>query len=419
MTVVEGAHLSYATACALLDRAAAAAGIDDSVRDVLHEVKRELVVHFPVEMDDGSFQVFTGFRVQHDASRGPTKGGIRYHPQMTLDDARALAMYMTWKSAVMDLPFGGAKGGVICNPKVLSRDELERLTRRYTTEIAPLLGPEKDIPAPDLGTDAQVMAWIMDTLSMHAGYSIPAAVTGKPVEIGGSEGRHSAPGKGLAVLGVQALREAGIDLGGATAAVQGFGYVGATTATQLAEAGVRVVAVSDSGGGTHREGGLDLETLLEIKHRGGAVGDLAGAERISNADLIGLDVDLLVLAAVESQISRRNHQSVRARVIAEGANAAITPDGDDALSDRGVLVVPDILANVGGVVVSYFEWVQDLQAFFWNAGDVDARQRELMISAYERVRARAAHDRVTMRLAAWEIAVEKVARATEVRGIYP
>jgi glutamate dehydrogenase (NAD(P)+) len=419
MTVIDGAHLSYRTACQLLDRAADAAGIDDSMRDVLRQVKRELVVHFPVEMDDGTFQVFTGFRVQHDSARGPTKGGIRYHPEMTLDDARALAMYMTWKCAVIDLPFGGAKGGVICNPKLLSRGELERLTRRYTTEIAPLLGPEKDIPAPDLGTDPQVMAWVMDTLSMHAGYSLPASVTGKPVEIGGSEGRHTAPGRGLALIGMRALRDLGVGVSGATAAVQGFGYVGATAAAALADAGMKVVAVSDSRGGVHGGGGLNIEELRRIKREGGAVGDLTGAERLSNAELMGLDVDLLLLAAVESQIDEGNQSTVRARVIAEGANAAITPAADDALAERGVLAVPDIVANVGGVVVSYFEWVQDLQEFFWKGADVEARQRQLMIGAYDRVRERAARDRVTMRLAAWEIAVERVARATLVRGIYP
>ncbi len=419
MTVLDGAHLSYRTACQLLDRAADAAGIDDSMRDVLRQVKRELVVHFPVEMDDGSFQVFTGFRVQHDSARGPTKGGIRYHPDMTLDDARALAMYMTWKSAVVDLPFGGAKGGVVCNPILLSRAELERLTRRYTTEIAPLLGPEKDIPAPDLGTDSQVMAWVMDTLSMHAGYAMPASVTGKPVEIGGSDGRFTAPGRGLALIAMRALRDLGVEVSRATAAVQGFGYVGAATAAQLAEAGMRVVAVSDSLGGVHDGGGLDIEQLQRVKRAGGAVGDLQGAEVLTNAELLALDVDILLLAAIESQIDEGNQSAVRARVIAEGADAAITPAADDALADRGIQVVPDIVANVGGVVVAYFEWAQNLQEFFWKVTEVEAQQRQLMIAAYEQVRERAARDRVTMRLAAWMMAVEKVARATLLRGIYP
>jgi glutamate dehydrogenase (NAD(P)+) len=419
VTVGEGAHLSYATACQLLDRAAVRIGLEESARDRLRQVKRELVVHFPVEMDDGTFRVFTGFRVHHDSTRGPTKGGIRYHPDMTLDDARALAMYMTWKCAVVNLPFGGAKGGVICNPKALSRSELERVTRRYTTEIAVVLGPEKDIPAPDLGTDPQVMAWVMDTLSMHAGYSMPASVTGKPIEIGGSEGRHTAPGRGLGLITVRALRDAGIDPRGATAAVQGFGYVGAIAAAHLAGAGVRVVAVSDSRGGAHRGDGLDVAALQRLKREGGAVAELHGSEALSNREMMGLDVDVLVLAAVESQIHAGNHTSVRARVITEGANAPITPEADDALTERGILVVPDIVANTGGVVVSYFEWVQDLQAFFWRAGDVEERQRQLMIGAYEEVRRRAAQDSVSLRDAAWEIAVGKVARASEVRGTYP
>ncbi|HXZ99216.1 MAG TPA: Glu/Leu/Phe/Val dehydrogenase [Candidatus Binatia bacterium] len=419
MTDSSGPHPPYATAAALLDRAADAVGLDDSIRTVLRQVKRELVVHFPVEMDDGSFRVFTGFRVQHDSARGPSKGGIRFHPSLTLDDARALAMYMTWKAAVVDLPFGGAKGGVVCDPKLLSRAELERLTRRYTTEIAMLLGPEKDIPDPGLGTDPQVMAWLMDTLSMHAGYSMPASVTGKPLEIGGSEARLAAPGLGLALTVLEALHDRRIDVSGATAAVQGFGSVGAITAAQLAASGIRVVAVSDSRGGVHRGGGLDVDALTAIKRAGGALVDLAGADAISNAELLTLDVDVLVPAAVESQIHAGNQGAVRARVIAEGANAPITPDADDALADRGVMVVPDIVASSGGLVVSYFEWVHDLRTLFWDAEEVASRERELILRAYDRVRRRASAEGVSMRLAAWEIAVEKVSRATLLRGIYP
>ncbi|MGI8848285.1 MAG: Glu/Leu/Phe/Val family dehydrogenase [Candidatus Dormibacteria bacterium] len=414
-----GSHLPSATACQLFDLAADRLGLDESLRCVLRGIKREFVVHFPVEMDDGTFEVFTGFRVQHNIVRGPAKGGIRYHPAMTLDDARALAMYMTWKSAVVDLPFGGAKGGVICDPKRLSAAELERLTRRFTTEISLLVGPEKDIPAPDLGTNPQVMAWMMDTLSMHAGYSIPASVTGKPAAIGGSEGRYSATGRSVAIVAVQALRDRGIDPAGATAAVQGFGQVGSIAADHLAAHGMRVVAVSDSGGGAHRGDGLDLVAIRSLKEEGGAIADAAGTEPLTNAELLTLDVDILVPAAMESAISPENADAVHARVIAEGANAAIEPAADEILAANGIIVVPDILANSGGVVVSYFEWVHDLQAYFWAAGEVNTRLKEIVLRSYDQVRVRAEQEDVTLRTAAWEIAVERVAAATKVRGIYP
>ena len=402
-----------------MDIAAEALGLDDAIRCVLREVKRELVVHFPVGFDDGSFAVFTGFRVQHNIARGPAKGGVRFHPRMTLDDARALAMFMTWKAAVVDLPFGGAKGGVICDPRTLSAAELERLTRRFTTEISILLGPEKDIPAPDLGTTPQVMAWMMDTLSMHAGYSIPAAVTGKPIDIGGSAGRDSAPGRGLSMVAVRAMRDGGLAVDGATVAVQGFGQVGAHCARALRDSGMKVVAVSDSSGGVHRGAGLDIDALVDHRSQGERLVDSDAGERISNSELLALDVDVLVPAAVESQIHAGNVDAVRARVIAEGANAPVTYDADIVLADRGVLVIPDILANAGGVVVSYFEWVQDLQAFFWAQGEVENRLEDIMLRSYEGVRDLARQREVSLRDAAYQIAVAKVARATEVRGIYP
>ena len=401
------------------DAAAAALGLEDSVRAVLREVKRELVVHFPVEMDDGSFRLFTGFRVQHNIARGPAKGGLRYHPSLTLDDVRALAMYMTWKTAVVGLPFGGAKGGVICEPRSLTVSELERLTRRFTTEISLIVGPDRDIPAPDLGTDAQVMAWIMDTLSMHAGFSVPASVTGKPMSIGGSEGRYTAPGRGLALVTLQAMADHGMDPSGATVAVQGFGKVGSVTAKVLAEYGMKVVAVSDSSGGVHRDGGLDVAALVALREERGRVSEYGGGEAISNDELLTLDVDVLVPAATEAQITAHNAARVRARVIAEGANAPVDPDADDILNDRGALVLPDILANAGGVVVSYLEWVQDLQAYFWAAGEVNARLREVMIRSYQEVAARAADRHLHLRQSAYEIAVDKVAQATAVRGVYP
>ena len=411
---------TFATAQHQVDVACAALGLDEAMRCVLREVKRELVVHFPVELDDGSFQVFTGFRVQHNIGRGPAKGGLRYHPRMTLDDVRALAMFMTWKAAVVDLPFGGSKGGVVCDPRSLSRGELERLTRRFTTEISLLLGPEKDIPAPDLGTTPQVMAWVMDTLSMHAGYSMPASVTGKPIDIGGSERRALAPGLGVSIVVLEALRDRGISPEGATVAVQGYGQVGAQCARVLTHRGLRVVAVSDSTGGIYRDGGVDVYGIMAFREPGARIGEWAGSgDHITNAELLELDVDVLVPAAVESQIHAGNADRVRARIIAEGANAPVTPEADRVLADRGVVVIPDILASAGGLVVSYFEWVQDLQAFFWEAAQVEAKLEQVMTGAYQKVRATAARHSVALRDAAYRIAVDKVARAMEVRGIYP
>jgi glutamate dehydrogenase (NAD(P)+) len=419
MTEVVQGSATLAIAQHNFDRAATQLKLDPSLAAVLREIKRELIVHFPVEMDDGSFQVYTGFRVQHNIALGPAKGGLRYHPDMTLADARALAMFMTWKAAVVGLPFGGAKGGVIVDPKALSATERERLTRRLTTELSLILGPDRDIPAPDIGTGPQEMAWIMDTLSMHAGYSVPASVTGKPEVIGGSYGRTAAVGRGITTVAVQALRDSGIDPAGATAAIQGFGHVGSAAAQLLAAAGIRVVAVSDSRGGVYSGAGVDVDALSALKEEGGALGDYGGAETVTNDELLMLSVDLLVPCALEAQITGVNAARVNARVIAEGANAAIDPEGDDILADRDVLIVPDILANTGGVVVSYFEWVHDLQAFFWATGEVNARLREVMVRSYDAVRARSQSERISLRESAYQIAVAKVAAATEVRGIYP
>ncbi len=401
------------------DAAADAIGLDDALRVVLREVKRELVVHFPVEMDDGSFEVFTGFRVQHNIARGPAKGGLRYHPAMTLDDARALAMYMTWKTAVADIPFGGAKGGVVCDPHTLSVTELERLTRRFTTEISLIVGADRDIPAPDVGTGPQVMAWIMDTLSMHAGFSVPASVTGKPTAIGGSEGRFTGPGRGLTMVTVLAMRDAGMDPSGATVAIQGFGKVGSVSAELLTAEGMRVVAASDSTCGLYRADGLDLMALRHLKEEGGSFSDYDGADRLDRDEVLTVDVDVLVPAALEAQISARNADLVRAKVVAEGANAALTTEADATLNSRGVLVLPDILVNAGGVIVSYFEWVQDVQAYFWGSGEVNARLREVMTRSYQHVKTKSQTHNVSLRDAAFRIAVTKVAEATRVRGIYP
>lgn len=412
LTALSNARLQF-------DRAADAIGLDDSYRGVLGAIKRELTVHFPLEYDDGSFGAFTGFRVQHNLARGPAKGGLRYHPDMTLDDCRALAMSMTWKAAVVDLPFGGAKGGVICDPKKLSRSELERLTRRFATEISLLVGPERDIPAPDLGTDSQVMAWIMDTLSMHAGYSVAASVTGKPVSIGGSEGRFAATGRGVATVTLEQLRDRGIDPNTASVAVQGVGQVGAVAAERLAAAGLRVVALSDSSGGVHRGDGLDVAAVLAFKRDGGHLAQWSEGECITNEELLALDVDVLVPAAVQSVIHAGNVASIRARLITEAANMPIGPDADAALNDRGIPVIPDILANAGGLIVSYFEWVQDMQAQFWSGSEVNAKLKELMIRGHEHIRDYAAEHHCTLREAAYQVAVSKVAEATMVRGIYP
>jgi glutamate dehydrogenase (NAD(P)+) len=410
---------AYATAQHQFDVAAEQLHLDDSLRSVLREVKRELVVHFPVEFDDGEFGVFTGFRVQHNIARGPAKGGLRYHPAMTLDDCRALAMFMTWKAALVELPFGGSKGGVICDPRSLTETELERLTRRFTTEISLLVGPEKDIPAPDLGTDWRVMAWIMDTVSMHAGYSVPASVTGKPTEIGGSAGRYQATGRGLTTVTMQAMRDHGMRVEGASLAVQGFGQVGSQAAALLGALGMKVVAVSDSRGGVYNGAGLDLPALHAHRREGGRVSDFGGGEHIGNDELLGLEVDVLSPCAVESQITMRNAERVRARVIAEGANAPVTPDAEEFLVQQGVLIIPDVLANAGGVIVSYFEWVQDLQAFFWEAGEVNSRLEQIMSRAYALVRDRSREKHVSLRDAAYQIAVRRVAEATAVRGIFP
>ena len=401
------------------DHAAKLLNLDRGLYKVLRNPEKQIITSLPIVRDNGEVEVYTGYRVLYNTSRGPAKGGIRFDLNVTLEEVKALAAWMTWKCALVNIPFGGAKGGVVCEPRALSVSELERLTRRFTTEISLIIGQDRDIPAPDLGTGPQVMAWIMDTLSMHAGFSVPASVTGKPTAIGGSEGRYAATGRGLSIVTVQAMRDRGIDPSGARVAVQGFGKVGAVCADLLTAAGMTVIAVSDSSAGLHRGAGLDLATLHALKEEGGSFADYGGADRIGNDELLTLDVDLLVPAALEAQITRQNADQVRARVIAEGANAPVDPDADLVLNDRGVLILPDILVNAGGVVVSYFEWVQDIQAYFWAAGEVNSRLREVMVRSYEQVNARATAEGIPLRDSAYRIAVEKVAEATEVRGIYP
>jgi glutamate dehydrogenase (NAD(P)+) len=407
------------SALAQFDRAADHLALADATRDILRVPKREWTVNFPVTMDDGRVAVLTGYRVQHNVARGPAKGGIRFHPATDLDEVRALAMWMTWKCALVNVPFGGAKGGVTVDPRRLSADELQRVTRRFATELQGVIGPEVDIPAPDVGTNAQTMAWIMDTVSMHAGHTVPGVVTGKPVGLGGSEGRADATGMGVMFTAERALREAGIDLDGATVAVQGFGNVGEAAARLIHQRGGRLVAITDVGGGVANPAGLEPARLKAWLGETGSIAGAPDTTPIDNDALLALDVDLLVLAALEGQITARNAGDVRARVIAEGANGPVTPDADPMLAERGVVTVPDILCNAGGVIVSYFEWVQNLQSFAWPAEQVANRLAQVIGSAYDAVAEVRRHERVDARLAAHLIAVGRVAEAQQIRGRYP
>jgi glutamate dehydrogenase (NAD(P)+) len=403
----------------LFHSAADRLNLDPGIREKLRWPKRELTVHFPVKMDDGSIRVFTGYRVQHNVSRGPAKGGIRYHSDITLDHMRALAALMTWKCAVVNVPFGGAEGGVRCDPKKLSFREVEGLTRRYTTEISILLGPESDIPEPDLYTNAQTMAWILDTYSMHRGYSVPGVVTGKPISIGGSLGRKEATGRGCVFTIQEAARGLGLDLGRATAVIQGYGNVGSVAGGLLGELGVRIIAIGDVQGAAFNPRGIDPVKALEHVGKVGSVATLAEADRISNRELLELPCDILIPAAVEGVITKENAPRIKARILAEGANGPTAPEADPILYANNVFVIPDILANAGGVTVSYFEWVQNLEMLHWNEEDVNRRLREIMIRSFQEVREIAARERVDMRTAAYILAVGRVAEASLVRGVYP
>ncbi len=408
-----------ATAQAQLAAAVERLGYDEGLHAMLATPRREIHVAIPLRRDDGSTQVLHGFRVQHNITRGPGKGGLRYHPMVDVDEVRALAMWMTWKCAVVELPYGGAKGGVAIDPRAYSTDELERVTRRYTSEILPMIGPERDIMAPDIGTDERTMAWVMDTYSVNRGYTIPAVVTGKPLEVGGSLGRATATSRGVVHSTRAALAEAGLDLPDVRVAVQGFGKVGSHAARFLAEAGARVEAVSDEYGGVHRSGGLDLPKLLEHVARTGSVVDFEGADALDNADLLTTDVDVLVPAAVEGVLTQENAPSVKARWVVEGANGPTTPQADAILADRGVVVVPDILANAGGVVVSYFEWVQAQQAYWWTEAQIEERLAQRMQLAYTAVADLARREDVSLRDAALLLSVQRVATAHRTRGLYP
>ena len=419
-TDADSAHPSaYETALRQFDDAAAILDLHADVREILRRPKRELVVNFPVEMDNGTIRMFRGYRVHHNITRGPAKGGIRYHPQADLDEVRALAMWMTWKCAVMNLPYGGAKGGVEVDPHSLSLTELENLTRRYASEIAILIGPEFDIPAPDMGTNAQIMAWIMDTISMHAGHSIPAVVTGKPVAVGGSEGRETATSRGMLEVTLAVLQRQGLDPQGMQVAVQGAGNVGMGAVRLFHDAGFRVVAVSDSQGGAYRASGLDPTIVERHIAAGGWMPELPDADRITNRELLELPVDILAPAAIEGQLTAENVSRVKAAIVVEGANGPTTMAADAEFADRGIIVIPDILANAGGVTVSYFEWVQDLQQFFWTEAEINDRLARQMRDALDTVVATAEQRGVTLRQAAHVLAISRVAEAVRLRGIYP
>ncbi len=400
------------------DGAARILGLEPGIWKILTHPKRQITVSCPVQMDSGEIEVFTGYRVQYNVTLGPAKGGIRYHPGVTLDEVTALAAWMTWKCAVAHIPFGGGKGGVMCDPTRMSRRELEALTRRYVAEIIDAIGPEKDVPAPDVNTNEQVMAWVMDTYSMHVGHTETAVVTGKPIELGGSLGRREATGRGVMICTREAAKQVGLEVRGASVAIQGFGNVGGVAAEQLAAIGARIVAISDWAGGIYNAGGLDLAEVSDHVRRHKTVSGFAAAEPLTNAQLLALDVDVLVPAALENQITMDNAPAVRARVVVEGANGPTTPDAHRHLHERGVFVVPDILANSGGVTTSYFEWVQDRHGYFWTEQEVNDRLEMKMCEAFKAVLQTSLKHSVDLRTAAYIVAIGRVAAVTRLRGMY-
>lgn len=402
-----------------LDDVARVIGLDESVHAYIREPRRILEVSIPVRMDAGTLKMFRGWRVQHNMSRGPSKGGIRFHPDVSLDEIKALAMWMTWKCALVSIPFGGAKGGIICDPKAMSMQELEHLTRRFTTEISIIIGPEKDIPAPDVYTTPQIMAWIMDTFSMQHGYSIPGVVTGKPLSIGGSLGRDKATARGCMFIVDEAMHALEIPTEGARVAIQGFGNAGLHAAELMAHAGYRIVAASDSRGGVANPKGLDVRTLIAHKAATGSVTGYSDGESITNKDLLEYDCDILIPAALEKVITVDNAPRIKAKIVAEAANGPTLPEADEILHDRGIMVLPDILANAGGVAVSYFEWVQDLQENFWEEHEINERLQKKMVRAFRETHEQATRYNVDLRHGAYAVAVGRVAEATSVRGLYP
>lgn len=393
--------------------------LDQGIYEKLREWKRVVRIAVPTKLDDGSTKTFIGYRVQHNVDRGPAKGGIRYHPGVTMEEVMALSMWMTWKCAVVNVPFGGGKGGIICNPKEMSQGELERMTRRYTSELVDIIGPDSDIPAPDVYTNAQIMAWIMDTYSMNKGHVVPAVVTGKPVELGGSLGRDKATGLGVAFVVRDALQALDMPLDGAVVAVQGFGNVGSWFARLIEGMGAKVIAVSDSKGGIYNPNGFAVADAMAHKQETGSVIELADTDAVTNEELVALECDVLVPAALEGVINANTADDVKAKIIAEGANGPTTPEGQKILNDKGVFVIPDILANAGGVTVSYFEWVQSLAGYFWTVEEVDDKLEKIMVNAFATVHAESVKRGVDMRLAANTVAVGRVAAAVKLRGIYP
>jgi glutamate dehydrogenase (NAD(P)+) len=417
---IEGGGTVFAAMLQEFEGAARLMGLEPGIWKILTAPKRQIVVSCPVAMDGGEIQVFTGYRVQYNIALGPAKGGIRYHPEVTLDEVTALAAWMTWKCALANIPFGGGKGGIICDPTRMSRRELEALTRRYVAELVDAIGPEKDIPAPDVNTNEQIMAWFMDTYSMHVGHTTTAVVTGKPIELGGSAGRREATGRGVMIVAREMAKHLGFGLKGARVAVQGFGNVGSVSAALLAQQGAKIVAVVDWMGGVYKETGLDIPQLIEYvsRHPQKTVAGFPGVGTIDSAALLALDVDILVPAALENQITTENASGVRAKVVVEGANGPTTPDAHRQLHERGITVVPDILANSGGVTVSYFEWVQDRHGYFWSEQEVNSRLEDKICEAVDAVLRTATRFKTDLRTAAYIVAIDRVATVTRMRGMY-
>ena len=401
------------------DTAADKLGLEENMRNRIKHPARAMIVSVPVRMDDGNIRRFEGYRVQHSTMRGPAKGGVRYHPQVNLDEVKALATWMTWKCAIVGIPYGGGKGGISCNPKEMSPAELERMTRRYIIEIMPIIGPEKDIPAPDVYTNSQTMAWMMDTFSMNIGYAVPGIVTGKPLEIGGSLGRESATARGTVYTAESAAKYIGLDLSKATCAVQGFGNAGSIAAKLISELGTKVIAVSDSQGGIFSSNGLDPDAVIKHKKETGSVLGFAGSEDITNEELLIIDCDVLIPAALENAITEKNAADVKAKIIAEAANGPTTPEADKILEENNVFIIPDILANAGGVTVSYFEWVQNVQHLFWKEEEINERLKTIMDKAFASVMEYKEKYKVYMRIAANMLGINRVAAAAKVRGLYP
>ena len=403
---------------ARFDFAATKLNLDDGMWKILRSPNREIIVHIPIGMDNGSVEVFTGYRVQHSIARGPAKGGVRYAPDVTLDEVRALASWMTWKCAVVNIPFGGAKGGVICDPKKLSMNELEKITRRYTAELVEFIGPEKDVPAPDVGTNEQVMAWMMDTYSMHMRQTVTAVVTGKPVNMGGSRGRREATGRGVMIVCDQAIKKLGMSRESSRVIVQGFGNVGSNAAKLMADAGYKVIGIGEWDGGLYNKNGIDIDALIEHRTRNNTIKGFKSAEAMATADLLVADCDILIPAATENVITSKNVDGVKAKIIAEGANGPTTAPADEVLADKKVFVIPDILANAGGVTTSYFEWVQDRQGYFWKESVVNDQLETIMVDSFEEVVRYAETHGVNNRIAAYMLAIDRVAFTIKQRGIY-